>query len=308
MKKLKYSLFILATVLLLFACVKDEEKLTPSDINEFGYLIPQGNNSFDQRIVDYYNRYGVYMLYKFTPRDAYWTITKWDSAYRLMPADPNYVDNQLDLIDTTFFSYYQDSTLRKYLPVKFLLCSSILLNGSGAQLDGFLTRPPGLSETGYNYETFLTNWGGSRILNIRGVKDSGVIFRGNINYSFLRLMDLKNKIGRSDLFIASADYTTPIINTTQAQRFKRGFLSTSASTTPPAAQTDWLFYIQAIVQNPYTVLTNATGMTANNATPQGMLTPVKDSLGLIRKKYDLIIDYYKTNYNIDLQKIGDGRR
>ncbi len=308
MKQIKHSFIILITIVTLAACVKEEAKLTPSDINEFGYHVPQGNNSFDQRIVNYFNRYGVYMLYKFTKKDAYWSVTSWDSSYRLVQADPDYVDKQLDLIDSTFFRYYADSTLRKYLPVKFLLCSSILLNGSGAQLDGFLTRLAGAAESGYNYETFLTNWGSSRILNIRGVKDSAVIFRGNINYSFLRLLDIKNKIARSDLFFASADYTTPIVNNTQAQRFKRGFLvPIFGSTTPPSFQTDWVNYIQAIVQNPYTYLTDATGMVANNNTYQGILSPVKDSSGLIRRKYDIITNYYKTNYNIDLQKIGDGR-
>ncbi len=292
-------------VILLEGCTKKEARLIPSDINEYGYKIPQGNNSYDQRIVDYYNRYGVYMLYKFTSRDAYWSITKWDSTYRLVPADSAFVDNQLTLLDTTFFRYYADTTLRKYLPVKFLLCKSIRNNGLGAELDTYFSGAGNAS--GFVYETFIANWGSSRILNIRGVKDSTVIFRGNINYGFLRLLDLKNKIGKSDAFNAAADYTTPIINTTQAQRFKRGFLSTFSSTTPPSLQSDWYNFIQAIVQNPYSYLTNAAGMTANNTTYQGILTPVKDSSGLIRRKYDAMINFYLNNYNIDLQRIGDGR-
>ncbi len=304
MKQLQNIFMTLLAVLLLAACVKKESKLTPSSINEFGYKLLQGNNSYDQRIMDYYNRYGVYMLYKFTPKDSYWAVTKWDSAYRMVPADSDYVDRQLDLIDTTFFRYYQDSTLRKYLPVKFLLCSSIRFNGAGAQLDGYLTTT---STTGWIYETFISNWGSSRILNIRGVRDSAVLFRSNMNYGFLRLMDLKSKMSRSDVFIGSSDYSTAIINTTQAQRYKRGFLSTSASTTPPSSQTDWLNYIQAIVQNPYTYLTSTSGINSNTTTYQGILTPVKDSSGLIRKKYEEITNYYKTNYNIDLQRIGDGR-
>jgi len=303
MKNSKYILIILAITVAVIACTKNEAPLSPSDRNEFGYALPQGNSSYAQRIRDYNKRYGVYMLYDFTPKEAYWTVTKWDSMYRVKPADPNYVDMQLDLLDSTFFRYYADSTLKKYLPAKFLLCSSIQNNGVGAQLDGYLTST---STTGYIYETFLANWGSSRILNIKGVKDSAVLFRSNINWGFLRLLDLKLKTTRSDIFIGSADYTTAIPNTTQAQRYKRGFLNTNASTSPPGQTTDWSNFIQAAVQNPYSYLTDATGINSNTATYQGILTPVKDSSGLIRKKYDEIINFYKTNYNIDLQRIGNG--
>lgn len=299
----KHAYVIIMAVLLLAACRKEEAKLTPTTFDELGFNLNQGNPSIDARIKGYFDRHGTYMLYKFEPRDAYWAVTRWDSAYRVIPADPAFVDKQLDLLDTTFFRYYADSTLRKYLPRKFLLCSSIRFNGTGAQLDGYLTTN---LNTGWINETFLANWGSSRINTIRGVRDSAALFRGNINYGFLRLMDLSSKMGRSDLFAASSDYTTALINNTQAQRFKRGFLTTTGSTTPPGLSTDWIAYIQAAVQNPYSVLTNPTGMTANNTSMQGILTPVKDSSGLIRKKYDAILDYYKTTYNIDLQRIGDG--
>ena len=307
MKNSKYILIILALTFTVIACTKKEAPLSPSDRNELGYALPEGNSSYAQRIRDYYNRFGVYMLYNFTPKEAYWSITKWDSSYRLKPADSNYVDKQLDLLDTTFFRYYADSTLRKYLPVKFLLCSSVLKNGIGAQLDAYLTTRSGMAESGYNYESFIANWGSSRILDIKGVKDSVAIFRGNINYSFLRLANMKNKIPRSNIFVSFADYTTPIINNTLAQRYKRGFLiPVSASVSAPGEITDWEHFIQAVVQNPYSYLTDATGINASDATFKGILTAVKDSSGLIRKKYDAITDYYKTNYNIDLQRIGNG--
>lgn len=307
MKYVVYISIVFLSLLLFYSCGKHEELIVPSDNNEFGYKVPQGNNSYDQRIVNYYNRFGAYILYKFSNKDAYWGVTKWDSTYRVIPADSAYVDKQLDLLDTTFFRYYHDSTLRKYLPVKFLLCSSIKTASTGnTQLDGYLTGAA--NTTGYVYETFLANWGSSRILTIRGTKDSAVLFRGNINYGFLKLMDLKSKMGKSDLFIAMSDYTTPIVSTQQAQRYKRGFLNTNASTTPNSYQTDWYNFIQAIVQNPYSYLTSTTGINANTATFQGILSPVKDSSGLIRRKYDEINNYYKTKYNIDLQRIGDGRQ
>jgi hypothetical protein len=36
-----------------------------------------------------------------------------------------------------------------------------------------------------------------------------------------------------------------------------------------------------------------------------MLNPSVDVLGLTRKKYDLLVNYFKTNYNVDIQAIGN---
>ena len=37
----------------------------------------------------------------------------------------------------------------------------------------------------------------------------------------------------------------------------------------------------------------------------GILNPVKDVNGLIRKKYEILVNSFKENYGIDLQAIGD---
>lgn len=303
MNTIKFCITIGSLLFLLAGCTKEEETLTSSGIDEPGFFIPQGNRDFDRRIVDYYNRYGTYLLYKFSSKDAYWSVTRWDSSYRLVEADPEFIGNQLDLIDSTFFRYYDDSTLRKYLPRKFLLCSSIRFNNSGPQLDGYLSIT---QTTGWVYETFVANWGSSRILNIRGAIDSAARFRGNINYGFLRLLDLNRKVSISPVFNSISDYSTPIITTMQSQRYKRGFLTTLNSTIPPSPQTDWYSYIQAIVQNNYNFLTDANGLAPNDNTFRGILTPVKDSSGLIRRKYDEVVNYYKSTLNVDLQRIGNG--
>lgn len=300
---MKNILIISTLIWLLFtvASCKKEAILTPTEKPELAYNLPQGNHAFDQRILDYYKRFGTYILYEFTKKDAYWSVLNWDSTYRVVPAEPNYIDQQLTLIDTTFFRYYQDSTLKKYLPLKLLLCSSIKM-AFGNELDCYLTST---TATGYVFETFIANWGSARIENIKGVQDSAVLFRGNINYAFLRLLDLKNLTGKSGQFIASTDYITAMSFTDpQPDRYKRGFMSGTGSYAP-SNQTDWYNYIQAIVQNPYSYLTDA-GTTPNDATLKGVLSPVKDVNGLIRRKYDLIVNFYKQNYNIDLQRIGNG--
>ena len=66
--------------------------------------------------------------------------------------------------------------------------------------------------------------------------------------------------------------------------------------------TDALFFITAIISTPYA------NLMAEDTTPNsynGILNPKKDKNGLIRKKYDLLVNCLKENYNIDLQAIGN---
>ena len=37
----------------------------------------------------------------------------------------------------------------------------------------------------------------------------------------------------------------------------------------------------------------------------GLLNPVKDVNGLLKKRYDLVRNYFIENYNMDLQKVGN---
>ena len=137
--------------------------------------------------------------------------------------------------------------------------------------------------------------------------DSSIIFRGNINYGFLKLLDLVGKTAKTVSFTGITDYTTPLPTiSTNASRYKRGFLGlTSGYSNIPGAQTDWYSYIQIIVSNPYSYLTDS-NTTATDATGRGILSSVKDSTGLITRKYNAIKSFYKASYNIDLQEIGNG--
>lgn len=81
--KTKYVLWILCVGLFgWIACDDDSETLTPSDIAEYELVFPQGNHDYDARIVDWFDRTGIYMLYKFNTMDCYAALTSgWQEAY-----------------------------------------------------------------------------------------------------------------------------------------------------------------------------------------------------------------------------------
>ena len=73
-----------------------------------------------------------------------------------------------------------------------------------------------------------------------------------------------------------------------------GFISWNHSSTP---QDDWFTFIDAIVDHPYKEWISDGEF--------GFLHPGKDTQGKIRVKYNLVVEFFKTNYQIDLQKISD---
>jgi len=299
-KKIRYGIFLSFGILLLLvnACKKTEAPLTPTTTPEPGFKLPQGNNDYDQRIMNYYNKWGTYVLYQFTKQDITYQINSYDTRYVSVQAAPNYINPQLDLLESTFFKYYSDSTLRKYLPVKLFLCSSLTF--SNAQVNGYLLP----FSNGFlgGFESFVANGGNSTVSTI-----NKSVYRGDINFSFLKMMDLQSKIQKSTVFISLTDYVTAFPTTpapTQADRYKRGFLG-ATGTTITAAAADWQSFIQAVVSNPYSYLTDP-ATTATDVTNKGILSSVKDPNGLIKRKYDAMIKQYKDLYGIDLQRIGDG--
>lgn len=54
----------------LFGC-DDKETIVPSDTLVPEIVLPQGNHDYDTKIVDFYENTGVYILYKFNPKDVY---------------------------------------------------------------------------------------------------------------------------------------------------------------------------------------------------------------------------------------------
>ncbi|MCX2452196.1 hypothetical protein OQX61_13060 [Pedobacter sp. PLR] len=300
----------------LMACKKEKEVIIPTETPEKTWVLPQGDHPFDQRIQSYYDRFGTFLLYKFTEQDVYWNIGTNIQNYRTVPADETYIPEQLDLLDNTFFSNYQDSTLRKYLPIKMFLCSSVRLGTTNPEVNAFLIGSnEAATITGTTmggYQSFAVNWGRKAVLRIKTPIDSVTIFKNDVNFSFLKMGNITGKMGKSVDFLTSSDYTTilpatpavPTAGTPVVERYKRGFIG--VGTTIPTPNSDWYAYLRAITSTPYEDLTNNT-TPITDATYKGMLNGLKDPNGLIKKKYNLMINFYKRQYNIDLQAIGNWR-
>ena len=120
----KYILYLAAAMACfgLNACYSEDD-LTPSDPMTIGNF-PQGNNDYDQEFVAFYNKYNTQVLYEFEESDFRWNVTS-NIPYYAEVADKSYIADAWELLDTYCFSIWSEEFLQKFLPYRILLASKL---------------------------------------------------------------------------------------------------------------------------------------------------------------------------------------
>lgn len=306
---MKLSIYIFL-LLALVACTKKEDTLTPS--GSLAYALPQGSHDYDATIMDYYKNYGTYLLYKFSDRDAYWTPTGWKNAgydsaaaywntgFLATAAEEAYVGKQLEVIQRLWFRYYSDKFLKAFLPVKILLCSKVDSSSLGYD---FSTNPItfflNYKEVAawYNYDNISVSFGSMKVENMTAT-DSGY-FTWKVSQAFMAEIFALKPIAATDDFTKLTSYTPSF--TSQAAAYSAGSISDYYNT---SAQNDWNNFMLAMVSCSETML-NQEEAPSWSASNTGILNPMKDTSGKIKRRYDIVRNYFITNYNVDLQAIGN---
>lgn len=299
---MKYRLIFVICCLMLFVRCYNEDALVSSGIAELKYTLPQGNHDYDDKIMDWFERCGFYILYKFEPKDVYWNLKDWqelekDTIWKTyhginaVPAEEAYAGKLLDVVERRFLNFYPDTMLRRCMTMKLLLCSKLEVGaGSGVSARSF--------RTGFDY--LAVNYGSEQIEQLTPHQID--LLKDTMHLSFLARLTANKKIEMSEEFLAISDYKKkPIIDTVQ---YSLGFLSKSSG--EKSKDDDWEEFVKAIVKNPYEYLT-AEPKDKDYRTFQGILHEKKDVKKKIRQKYDILIRYFKEAYGIDLQAIGNSK-
>jgi hypothetical protein len=281
MKTLKYLILTAVMSIALTAC-KKEEVLEPSVI-EVQYQLPQGNHDYDPTLVDLNKRYGSFFLYKFSTVDfaanPVYASGGFNESYLADIADEAYVGKVLTFVQKNWLNYYPDAFLKANLPFKVLLGQNLRLKASPT------TKYTVLSN--YNQIT-LSNFSADFDLMTAAQKKTYV---NNLHAEFFNFIFNRGKLDIPVDFTIVTNYTTA---TTTTNYNALGYVSlVVALQTGDRLNKDFLSYIALITSKTKAEL------------DASVLKSTTDTGGLIKKKYDIIINYYKTKYNIDLQAIGD---
>lgn len=319
----------------LSSCDYSEDELEPSG-ELTSYQLPQGNHDYDQRIVDFYKKYGVCLLYQFTDKDAYWTPSGWkmyqfnadapsssSTGLSMTCADPNYVGQQINLLEEVWFSRFNDKMLKELLPLKILLCDHVDSCYVKIRWD-FSTTPVSQIPTEYkdpvpgwyNYDNICVGYGNSGILTMTDKEKK-------------RLTDRILHLWPEYIAAYAAKPTEEFENSVPYGNFSAyksyikdccelGILDGTSTAT---ATSDWRKFIIMMLNYPESLLNdeNATvGQYDSWSNPaygassiheakdfRGILTSVKDVNGLVKKRYQMVREFFIANYGFDLQSVGN---
>lgn len=265
----------------LTGCKKKEVALEPSEIT-IQYQLPQGNHDYDPELVDLNKKYGSYFLYKFSAVDfaanPVYGAGGFNESYLVDEADEAYVGKVLNFIKKNWLNYYSDEFLKINLPFKVLLGQKLRLKASPT--------------TTYNV---LSNFNQMTLNNFSVVFDSMTdaqkkTYVNSLHSEFFNFILSRGKLDIPADFAAVTNYTTAATLTTY---YALGYVNYAVAVGDNKLNKDFLSYVALITSKTKAEL------------DASVLNPTNDTAGLIKKKYNFIINYYKTKYNIDLQAIGN---
>ncbi|WP_298710571.1 hypothetical protein [Chitinophaga sp.] len=268
-----YILILAAMVMV--ACRK-EAKLTPSE-PEAVKLLPQGNHSYDDSIMAAYNKYSTFILYRFTQHDYNYNQIdkKIDSAFN---ANPAYIGPALRFVYDNLFNALPERLLQKTMPYRILLASYI---------GGKHTRSAvNFSAT---YAALTIGWADSTLLQQSTPAQMNVLRKNLIRFYMERAFRAGAISTPADFAaLAPADYSNI---QTPALKNQYGIIEpTGAYLT---LGTDFLGYVEAICTR---------SMADMEST---YFSPGVDVKGNYRLKYNAVINYFQSEFGINLQEVGN---
>lgn len=285
----------------LLAGCYEEEDLTPSSEPEliYGkYTLPQGDHDYDDDIVTFYKKYNSLLLYKFTSKDFGWTPTanmSWnmetdtvivsggEAKYDALPADELYVKAQLQLLEDKLFAYLSD-TLMQLLPQRILLCSAINEVPVGL---GYNPQPhertPLNVYSGYYH--IAVSWGNPKILTM--TSEERKQFKIDLCSAYLRAV--ADVLEKPQEFFMVSNYSDDM---SSAEIYNNGILNHRHRSN---MKEDWFDYLKLAIENSMEELEAI----------DGVLSPFVDVNGKIREKYAIMTDFLKSQYQFDIQAIGN---
>ena len=273
------------------SCQKESPLVVSDSGTNVFYQLPQGNHPYDDEIVEFYKNYNCFILYKFSNPDYNYNWTgPVDVNLSVNPADTMYISDALKYLHKNLFDIYPSQFLKATMPFSILLASKIKIGNVQQDLNMI---------SDYSAISSL------RSLSFGLVNDSLQtltgpdldLSRGWLHMAYWNLLIKNNMLsipeGFQDLSISGKTTSDVVI---RANPHKYGVLPPSLITAYLPQDdyiTDFLGYIQVITSTDSTSFANT------------WLVPSVDINGLYREKYDLIVNYYKDNYGVDLQAIGD---
>ena len=267
------------------ACTDSDEVSGTLEPLTAEYTLPQGKSDADDRIVQYYEDFGSYILYEYNKYDLAYDL----SAYTLTYTEPDldYMGDMLDLLDEIWFDLYPVEFHKQYMPLKIFIADEIVSNFDGWEYFSIYSRNTVM--LGFCSDT------------LRKLTPTDKI---NLRNELQRLLwDIwEVTLEFPNEFFALSEYSYPAVDDPESPDYTRarGFVADYSWGYPNewSLSGDWM-----------------TGMLSETADLSsyldGMLTRTSAEWAedlewpLVKQKYDILRNWVKEKYGFDLQAIGD---
>ena len=240
-----------------------------------------------------YETYGSYFLYEFSEKDFNWTQISGslgDDIFRFDPIEPGKVANLLDLLQLTWFDFYDQEFLAKTMPIRIFLAETVQLQ---------------VSEFDWGTWDYILSWKDiyARYLDnqiaISNV-DKNITemsaeekreYKSNLQSVFLEYLVTSAIIVAPDEFIAISDYLNNVSDTEEARN--AGFVLN------PTMDYEWSVDGNMTESNDLNAYLASLVFRTTEEWKEDLQYP------LVKQKYDILVNWLKTGYGIDIVKIGN---
>ncbi|MEZ2442611.1 hypothetical protein AB6805_12895 [Chitinophaga sp. RCC_12] len=293
--------------ILLFSCAKDTEIGAPTPIGP-DYVLPQGNapKEANDKIQQLYNNYGSYFLYVFTQKDFEWMQAAGGSASKIDTAvlgNPAYTGDMLNFLNDVWLKFLPDDFKKNQgIPYRVLMADTIKQYRTG--------YPPGREYLYFDYKivgksiTFAGMNASLRTMTpAQKVDKKNVLTSAIWNYYISNnILDIPAAFYTVSNYAAEAAPTAPLSIPAYLEAFRsRGFLPTSYDALSGRIG-EWYYgtysWGTAKSNDMTSFIMHIT--TRTDAQMQPYL-----QYPLIKQKFDILVDYYKTKYHIDVRAIAN---
>ncbi|AZS30217.1 zinc-binding metallopeptidase [Butyricimonas faecalis] len=291
---MKMRIYIsLLAILFLSGCAKDTQ-IGNIQVPGADYVLPQGGDAMaDQRILKLYETYGSYFLYEFSEKDFNWTQISnslGDDVFRFDPIEPGKVKNLLDLLQLTWFDFYDQEFLAHAMPIRIFLTETVQLQVRKFDW-GIWDYILSWKDV---YARYLDNQIAISNVN-KSVADMSAeekrVYKSNLQSVFLESLVASATIVAPDEFIAISDYSNNVDDTEEARN--AGFVLN------PTMDYEWSIDGNMTESNDLNAYLASLVFRTAKEWEDDLQYP------LVKQKYDILVSWLKTEYGIDIVKIGN---
>jgi len=287
------------------SCSEDHKIGAPDEIQP-DYVLPQGDASDEAnaRIQDIFDTYGSYVLYNYSSKDAFWTQTSASTGsqvYVIKMGETQYVDEMLDYIHDIWLQFFPDDFLKKGgLPYRVFLADSIYWDRSAVSPGWYVCYNQRINGNSVSIAGMNKDLAGMDAVTKKARKNELL----STMWDYYIAQGLLNV---PDEFYEDTDYeNAPVLPSSGAEALetyrKRGFLPSSYYNGEPE---EWYYGDYAWTQAKANDLKSFLYHLREKTDEEVAWFLNNPEYELIQKKWNILIDYYKKEFGIDLRKMGN---